>query len=99
MLIDSDCVIREEFLGFSKCDLGLAGKALAKTVLSGLVNLGLDITNCFGQGYDGVVAVCRHINGLSAHFCKIKKKAIYVHCHSHRLNLVIGASCNIHPVC
>ena len=96
--VDSDCVIREEFLEFLHCDLGLTGKALAETVLSGLIDLGLDIRNCREQGYDGVAAVSGHINGLSAHICKINNKAIYTHCHSHRLNLVIGASCNIQCV-
>ena len=33
---------------------GLASKALAETVLGGLINLGLGIRNCCGQGYDGV---------------------------------------------
>ena len=96
--VDSDCVIREEFLGFLHCDLGLSGKALAETVLGGLIDLGLDIRNCRGQGYDGAAAVSGHINGLSAHICKINSKAIFTHCHTHRLNLVIGVSCNIQCV-
>ena len=96
--VDSDCVIREESLGFLHCDLGLSGKALAETVLGGLIDLGLDIRNYLGQGYDGAAAVSGHINELSAHICKINNKAIYTHCHSHRLNLVIGQSCNIQCV-
>ena len=55
--VDSDCVTREEFLGFLHCDLGFSGKALAETVLGGLIDLGLDIRNCRGQGYDGPAAV------------------------------------------
>ena len=73
----------------------MSGKTLAETVLGGLIDLGLDIRNCCGQGYDRAAAVSGHINGLSAHICKINNKAIYTHCHSHRLNLVISASCNI----
>ena len=96
--VDSDCVIREKFLGFLHYNLGLSGKALAETVLGGLIDLGLDIRNCHGQGYDGAAAVSGHINGLSAHICKINNRAIYPHCHSHRLNLIIGASCNIQCV-
>ena len=96
--VDSACVIREELLEFLHCDLGLSDKALAETVLGGLIDLGLDIRNCRGQGYDGAAAVSGHINELSAHICKINNKAIYTHCHSHRLNLVIGASCNIQCV-
>ena len=96
--VNGDCVIREEFFGFLHCDLGLSGKALAETVLGGLSNLGLDISNCRAQGYDRAAAVFGHINGLSAGICKINSKAIYNHCHSHRLTLVIDASCNIQCV-
>ena len=96
--VGSDCVIREDFLGFLHCDLGLSGKALAETVLGGLIDLGLDIRNCHGQGYDGAAAVSGHINGLSAHICKINNNAIYTHCHSHHLNLFIGTACNIQCV-
>ena len=76
----------------------MSGKELTETVLGGLINLRLDIRLCFGQGYDGAAAVSGYINELSAHICKINSKAIYTHSHSHRLNLVIGASCNIQCV-
>ena len=67
--------------------LGLSGKALAETVLGGLIDLGLDIRNCRGQDCGGAAAVSGHIYGLSAHICKVNNKAIYTHCHSPRLNL------------
>ena len=89
---------KETILGFLHCDLGSSGKALVETVLGGFIYLGLDITNCRRQGYDRAAAVSGHINGLSAHICKINGKAIYMHCHGHLLNLVIGASCNIQCV-
>ena len=54
---DSDCVMREEFLGFLHCDLGLSGKKLAEKVLGGLIDLCLDIRNSCGKGYDGAAAV------------------------------------------
>ena len=61
-----------------------------------LINLGLDIRNCRGHGFDGASAVYGNIDGLPAHICN--SKAIYTHCHSHRLNIVIGGSCNIQCV-
>ena len=79
-------------MGFLHYDLGLSAKALAETVL---INLGLEIRNCRGEGYDGAAEVSGQINELSAHMYRINSKAIYTHCHSHRLSLVIGASCNI----
>ena len=93
--VDGSGEIREEFLGFLHCDLGLSGKALAETVLNGIANLTLDIQNCRGQGYDGASSVSGYINGLSAQILCINEKAIYTHCYSHRLNLVVAASCNI----
>ena len=76
----------------------MPGKSLAKTVLGGLINLGLDIRNCRGWRYDRAVAVSGYINELSAHICKINSKTMYIHCHSHRLNVFIDASCNIQCV-
>ena len=49
-------------MGFLHYDLGLSRKALAATVLGGLINLGLHIRNCHGQGHDGAAAVSGHIN-------------------------------------
>ena len=46
--VDKDGEIREEFLGFLHCELGLTGKALAETILTGIGNLTLDINNCRG---------------------------------------------------
>ena len=77
------------------CDLGFSAKALAESVSGELINLGLHIRNCHGQTFDGASGVSGHINGLTAHIRKINSKAIYTNCHSHCLNLVIGASCNI----
>ena len=93
--VDKDGEIREEFLGFLHCELGLTGKALAETILTEIGNLTLDINNCRGQGYDGAASVSGHINGLSAHILRINEKAVYTHCYSHRLNLAVAASCSI----
>ena len=73
---DSDFVIRKEFLDFLHCDLQLWDKVLAQTTSGELINLGLNIINCRGQGYDKAAAVSEHINGLSARIYKISSKAI-----------------------
>ena len=96
--MDASGEIRKQFLGFLHCELGLSGKTLAETVLNGITNLTLDIHNCREQGYDGASSVAGYINGLSAQIICINEKAIYTiktHCHSHWLNFVVAASCNI----
>ena len=72
--VDGSGEIREEFLEFLHCDLGLSGKALAETVLNVIANLTLDIQNCRGQGYDGASSVSGYINGLSPKFFVLTRK-------------------------
>ena len=93
--IHSGCVFGEKFLGFLYCNSGLPCKSLAQTVLGGLVNVGLDIKNCHGQDYDEAAGISGHINRLSAQISKLNSIPIYTVCHSHCLNLVTDASCNI----
>ena len=78
--------------------LRILSKALTGIVLAGLINLILDIKNCFCQGYVGAAVVSGHINGLSVYNWRINSKAIYTQGYSHRLNLFIGASCNMQCV-
>ena len=46
--VDGSGEMREKFLGFLRCDLGLSWKALPETVLNGIASLALDIHNCCG---------------------------------------------------
>ena len=96
--MDGGGEIREEFLGFLHCELDFSGEALAETVLNGIANFTLDIHNCRGQRYDGGSSVSGYMNGLSDLILRIDEEAIYTHCHSHHLNLVVAASCNIQIV-
>nr|XP_047138550.1 uncharacterized protein LOC124814676 [Hydra vulgaris] len=85
--VDSDFNIREDFIQFIYCSEGVKGKDLFNVLLNCVSNLNLDIKNCRGQGYDGASSVSGYINGLSAQVLNINSKALYTHCHSHRLNL------------
>ena len=80
---------------FVHCKSGLTGKDLFKEVVDTLNELGLDLKNCRGQGYDGAGAVSGVVNGLSALILKENEKARYTHCANHRLNLAISTSCKI----
>ena len=93
--VDGSFNIREEFVQYIHCDEGLSGKDLKSVLLKCLENLNLHIKDCRGQAYDGAGAVAGYKNGLSAHIININKKAIYVHCNSHRLNLAVGKSCTV----
>ena len=90
--VNEDGDICGNFLIFIHCKSGLTGKDLYNEVTEVLSSFGLDLQNCRGQGDDGSGAVSGHVNGLSVLILKENSKALYTHCASHRLNLVIGTS-------
>ena len=93
--VDKDLSIREELLEVVSLpqitDLHTAKKL--KDVLS---QLGLNITDCQGQGYDEASNMRSDRVGVQALIRKGAPKAVYVHCsgHCHCLNLVIASSCS-----
>ena len=88
--VNDDRDISKDFLKFIHCKSGLSGKDLYNEVTEALISFGLDLQNCRGHGYDGAGAVSGHVNGLLALILRENSKALYTHCASHRLNLVIG---------
>ena len=93
--VDKKGEICEDFLKFVQCKSGLTGKDLFKEVVDTLNELGFDLKNCRGKGYDCAGAVSSVVNGLSALILKENEKALYTHCTNHRLNLAISTSCKI----
>ena len=93
--VDDDNNIRQDFVKFLHCKWDLRGADLAKLILDELTNLNLCVSDCRGQGYDGAGAVAGHVSGLSAHILRLNPTALYTHCFSHRLNLVVTKYCSI----
>ena len=90
--IDKTNDIREEFVGFIPV-VRTSGQMLAETILSTLDSFKLDIANCRGQGYDGASAMSSSRCGVQGLIRERNDKAVYFHCASHCLNLVIVRSC------
>lgn len=82
-------MIREEFLCIKSAE-GLDAESLSAEIISFLRNMGLNLKNCVGQGYDGASVMSGKLNGVHVKIqqseCPLAK---YVHCFNHRLNLVI----------
>ena len=85
--------VTEEFVGFIHCSEGLTGEALASVILKRLKELGLDIMDCRGQGYDGA----GEKKGCASRITCINCKALYTHCFCHRLNLAV-CGCFVIPI-
>jgi hypothetical protein len=65
------------------------GEELTKLILCFLQQLGLPISMLRGQCYDGAANMCGQFKGVKARIMELNAKALFVHCVSHNLNLVL----------
>ena len=92
--VDSEGSIREEFVAFLKLNRVRAAD-IADALVKCLENLGLSLSELRGQGYDGASTMGGHKSGVQARIREKQPKAVYTHCASHSLNLVIVKSCSV----
>ena len=90
-------IIKEEFLQFGAAH-DLSGAGIAKQILNTLQDNQLDLSHMVGQGYDGASAMSGNLNGVQAHVRKAAPTAVYVHCSSHSLNLVLNSCCYVSEI-
>ncbi|CAI6356965.1 unnamed protein product [Macrosiphum euphorbiae] len=89
--------IREDFLCFIPVE-DVTGKGLANTLLTTMENIGINLANMRGQGYDGARAMSGKFNGCAAKVRELYPEDIYVHCANHNLNLAITHACKISSI-
>ena len=93
--MDTKGIIQEKFIKFVECDTGTSASPIADKIMTTISELGLDMTNVRGQGYDGA----SNMSGKNAGTAKLIRDAcflaIYIHCFAHRLNLCVAGSCNL----
>ncbi|XP_056595590.1 52 kDa repressor of the inhibitor of the protein kinase-like [Triplophysa dalaica] len=80
--------IKEDFLGF--CPLPKQDAAtITSAILNQLTKWGLQITFLRGQGYDGASTMSGKVSGVQKRVKELYPRAMYTHCRSHALNLVV----------
>jgi hypothetical protein len=84
------------FCSFVKYDL--SANSVATQIIAKIKELGLNIENCVGQGYDGASAMSGHKSGVQVLIREKASAAVYVHCASHCLNLVLNHSSQQPPI-
>lgn len=80
-------VVHERFLSFIPIH-SHSGKNLENVILNYLENLGIDIKNCRGQGYDNASNMSGRYNGLQNLIKQHSASAEFIPCASHSLNLI-----------
>ncbi|XP_050310850.1 52 kDa repressor of the inhibitor of the protein kinase-like [Anthonomus grandis grandis] len=81
--------IEEVFLGFAELT-ALEAKSIATAINEFLTKEDLDPDKCVGLGFDGCSTMSGKEGGVQAILRKKYKKALFFHCSSHKLNLVIN---------
>lgn len=82
-------IVREDFLGFIALNK-LDAESISNEIIKSLLDWGFDLNKLIGQGFDGAITMSGHINGVQKRIRDKYIKAIYVHCSSHKLNLVLN---------
>ncbi|XP_054276760.1 52 kDa repressor of the inhibitor of the protein kinase-like [Macrosteles quadrilineatus] len=86
-IVDGECVIEESFVDFIISHQN-TGRGLSEEILDKLMNDGLDIQNCRGQGFDNGANMAGKYEGVQAHICQLNDLAKFIPCSAHSLNLV-----------
>ncbi len=88
--------IKEDFLGF--CPLPKQDAATTSAILNQLTKWGLQTTFLRGQGYDGASTMSGKVSGVQKRVKELYPRAMYTHCRSHALNLVVVHGCSDLPL-
>ena len=86
---DKTVNIVERFVGFLQVEES-TGLGLTKAILKKLNDLGLSISDCRGQGYDNGANMKGCNKGVQARILEINKRAFFVPCGCHSLNLLLS---------
>ena len=89
--------VRDDFIGFAPVK-DKTGPGIKAAIIKGLQLAHFDLGNLRGQGYDGASAMKGHLGGCAALISRDYPSAIYVHCASHSLNLVLSDACKVDAI-
>ncbi|KAL1422037.1 hypothetical protein MTO96_022499 [Rhipicephalus appendiculatus] len=93
--VDTDLkAIREEFVGMIPLE-SMDAETISATILKAVDDFGLNPDNIVGQGYDGCSSMAGNISGVQARIKEKHPRAMYFHCASHRLNLVVNKASTV----
>lgn len=81
--------VKESFIEYSPVN-DTTGRGLTEVVLSKITEMGLDIKNLRGQGYDNGANMRGKNVGVQKRILDINSRAMFVPCAAHSLNLVIN---------
>ena len=96
--VDNTLTDHEDVIGLYKVGT-IDSNTLVATMEDVLLRMGLILTQCHGQCYDGASNMTGCKNGVATQLLAKEKRAVLTHCYGHALNLVVGDSMKQSKVC
>lgn len=87
-------MIKERAVGFMET-ADLSAQGISLKILEVLQPLELDPTLCVGFCFDGASVMSGNRGGVHVLLKQTFKQVVYVHCNSHRLNLVLCTAAKV----
>ena len=77
----------------------ITAETLTDSIKDALLQLQIDLSMCRGQCYDGASNMSGAKNGVAAQIATTEKRAVYMHCYAHALNLAVSYTVKQSKVC
>ena len=88
---DHQLIDHEDFIGLYQVN-SIDANSLVIAIKDTLLRMGLSLSNCRGQCYDGASNMCGIRSGVATRLASEEKRAIYSHCYGHALNLAVSTT-------
>ena len=89
--VDDSFVVHEDFLELCLIPKGDAD-TITQLIRDCLLRFQLPIKQCRGQCYDGASVMAGHVSGVSTRITELERRALFIHCLAHSLNLAVQES-------
>ena len=96
--LDQNLHDHENFIGLYQAD-DITADTLTDSIKDALLQLQIDLSMWQGQCYDGASNMSGVKNGVGAQITSTEKRAVYMHCYAHALNLVVSYTVKQSKVC
>ena len=87
--VDKNLEVFEDFIGFWQVS-SIDANTLVSVIRDVLLRMNLSISKCRGQCFDGASVMTGIKNGVATLIANEEKRAVFIHCYGHALNLAIG---------
>ena len=96
--VDNSLLDHEDFIGLYQVD-SIDAATLTDAIKDTLLRMGVSLGQCRGQCYDGASNMSGSRSGVSARILSEEKRAVFMHCYGHALNLAVGGTLKQSKIC